>query len=70
MLGSLVVPRRLEAGCEVRVLSGDSHGGDEGVQFVRGDLATGEGAERAVEGAGIVIHLAGAPRATRSRHSA
>ena len=49
-LGRLVVPRLRSAGCKVRVLSRRSHEAADGVEFVTGDLATGEGVEAAVTG--------------------
>jgi uncharacterized protein YbjT (DUF2867 family) len=57
-LGRLVVPRLRDAGHEVRVLSRGSHE-DDGIEFVSGDLAAGEGIEAAVRGAEIIVHLAG-----------
>jgi uncharacterized protein YbjT (DUF2867 family) len=61
-LGRLVVDRLGEAGREVRVLSRQSHEAEEGVQFVTGDLQTGEGAEAAVEGVEIIVHCAGSSK--------
>jgi uncharacterized protein YbjT (DUF2867 family) len=61
-LGRLVVPRLREAGREVRVLSRQGREAVEGVEFVTGDLATGEGVEAAVEGAEIVLHCAGSSK--------
>jgi uncharacterized protein YbjT (DUF2867 family) len=58
-LGRLVVPRLRDAGCKVRVLSRRSHEADEGIEYVMGDLATGEGIEAAVDGADLIVHLAG-----------
>jgi uncharacterized protein YbjT (DUF2867 family) len=59
-LGRLVVSRLRDAGREVRVLSRQSRvGAGEGVEFVTGDLATGEGIEAAVEGVEIIVHCAG-----------
>ena len=58
-LGRLVVPRLHDAGYDVRVLSRQSHDGPEGIEVVTGDLATGEGIDAAVEGAEIIVHLAG-----------
>ena len=62
-LGRLVVARLREAGCDVRVLSRRRREGveedREGIEFVTGDLATGEGAEAAVDGTGIIVHCAG-----------
>lgn len=58
-LGRLVVPRLRDAGGRVRVLSRRSHEAEDGIEFVTGDLATGEGIEAAVEGAEIIVHCAG-----------
>jgi uncharacterized protein YbjT (DUF2867 family) len=58
-LGRLVVPRLRDAGREVRVLSRRSHEGGDGIEFVTGDLTTGEGTDAAVAGAGTIVHLAG-----------
>ena len=58
-LGRLVVPRLRDAGRNVRVLSRRSREGEEGVRFVTGDLATGEGLEAAVDGVETIVHLAG-----------
>jgi uncharacterized protein YbjT (DUF2867 family) len=58
-LGRLVVPRLQDAGFDVRVLSRSSREGTEGIEFVTGDLATGEGISAAVEGTEIILHLAG-----------
>ena len=58
-LGRLVVARLRDAGCDVRVLSRHRHEGGDGIEFVTGDLATGEGIEPAVDGAGTIVHCAG-----------
>jgi uncharacterized protein YbjT (DUF2867 family) len=58
-LGRLVVPLLRDAGCDVRVLSRHSHQSKDGIEFVTGDLATGEGIDAAVQGAQIIVHLAG-----------
>jgi uncharacterized protein YbjT (DUF2867 family) len=58
-LGRLVVARLRDAGCKVRVLS---RGSREGIEFVRGDLATGEGIQAAVEGIEIIVHCAGSSK--------
>jgi nucleoside-diphosphate-sugar epimerase len=65
-LGRLVVPRLRDAGYDVRVPSrrrregreGSKEGG-EGIEFVTGDLATGEGIQAAVAGTEIIVHGAG-----------
>ena len=61
-LGRLVVPRLRDAGCKVRVLSRRSREAGEGIEFVTGDLATGEGIEAAVDGAEIIVHCAGSSK--------
>jgi uncharacterized protein YbjT (DUF2867 family) len=58
-LGRLVIPRLREADRTVRVLSRHSHKDADGVEFVTGDLDTGEGIEAAVDGAEIIVHCAG-----------
>ncbi len=61
-LGRLIVPRLLEAGCRVRILSRTDQPEQPGVEFVRGDLETGVGAREAVDGACTVLHLAGSQK--------
>ena len=61
-LGRLVVPRLRDAGGKVRVLSRRSREAAEGVEFVAGDLDTGEGIDAAVAGAEIIVHCAGAQK--------
>ena len=58
-LGGHVVPRLRDAGCDVRVLSRHSRASGDGVEFVSGDLATGDGIEAAVAGVSTVVHCAG-----------
>ena len=61
-LGRLVVRRLRDAGSNVRVLTRRSHDSGGGIEFVTGDLATGEGIEAAVDRAGTIVHLAGSPK--------
>ena len=61
-LGRHVVPRLRDAGCDVRVLSRHRHPAEDGVEFMTGDLATGEGVQAAVAGIGTVVHLAGSAK--------
>jgi len=61
-LGRHVIPLLLDAGCKVRVLSRRSHEPRDGLEFVTGDLLKDEGIEPAVDGAEIVLHLAGGPK--------
>ncbi|GAA0423742.1 NmrA family transcriptional regulator [Acrocarpospora corrugata] len=58
-LGRLTVPLLRAAGSKVRVLSRRGHESGDGVEHVTGDLLKGEGIEPAVDGAEIVLHLAG-----------
>ena len=58
-LGRLVVPQLQEADSKVRVLSRGSRAGADGIEFVTGDLTTGEGVEAAVDGAEVIVHCAG-----------
>ncbi len=58
-LGRLVVARLREAGSEVRVLSRRGRQAADGVEFVTGYLATGEGIQAAVDGAEVIVHCAG-----------
>jgi uncharacterized protein YbjT (DUF2867 family) len=66
-LGRLVVPRLRDAGCHVRVLSRRSHEAGDGIEFMIGDLATGEGLEAAVEGIGTVVHCAGSAKGDQDK---
>ncbi|HEY8687138.1 MAG TPA: NAD(P)H-binding protein [Chloroflexota bacterium] len=69
-LGRLVVPLLRDAGRDVRVLSRRSHESADGIEYVTGDLATGEGIEAAVQGTEIIVHLAGSSKGdeVKTRH--
>ena len=69
-LGRLVVPRLLAAGGELRVLTRRSREDADGVEFVTGDLSTGEGIEAAVTGTEIIVHCAGTAKGDedKARH--
>ena len=69
-LGRLVVARLRDAGYDVRVLSRSSHEGGKGIEFVTGDLATGEGIDAAVQGTEIIVHCAGSAKGDedKARH--
>jgi len=58
-LGRRVVPLLQDAGSKVRVLSRHGHESGDGIEYVTGDLLKGEGIEPAVDGAEIILHLAG-----------
>ena len=57
-LGRRVVPRLRDAGCEVRVLTRSSRQATDGIQFLTGDLRSGEGVDAAVDGVAAVVHCA------------
>jgi uncharacterized protein YbjT (DUF2867 family) len=61
-LGRHVVPRLRDAGYEVRVLSRRTHEAVDGIEYVTGDLLMDDGVQPAVDGAGIVVHLAGSSK--------
>jgi uncharacterized protein YbjT (DUF2867 family) len=58
-LGSLVVARLRAQGVPVRVLSRHGRPSAEGVEYVAGDLSTGDGVEAALRGVHTVVHCAG-----------
>jgi uncharacterized protein YbjT (DUF2867 family) len=58
-LGRRVVQLLRAGGSDVRVLSRHGREPSDGVHFVTGDLALGEGVESAVDGTEIVVHCAG-----------
>ena len=61
-LGRLVVPRLQAAGCDVRVLSRHAHDAAGGIEYVTGDLLTGQGIQAAVDGAATIVHCAGSSK--------
>jgi uncharacterized protein YbjT (DUF2867 family) len=58
-LGRRLVPRLTAAGATVRVLTRHGRPDEDGVRYLTGDLSTGEGVGRAVDGVGTVVHCAG-----------
>ncbi|NED95916.1 NAD(P)H-binding protein [Phytoactinopolyspora alkaliphila] len=70
-LGRLVVARLQNAGCAVRVLSRhQAADGSDGVEYVTGDLGSGEGVDAAVSGVRTVVHCAGSAKGDddKARH--
>lgn len=69
-LGRPVVAGLIDAGCKVRVLSRNAREGGNGVDFMTGDLATGEGIEAAVDDMEVIVHCAGGPKGDedKARH--
>jgi uncharacterized protein YbjT (DUF2867 family) len=61
-LGRLVVPRLQAAGCDVRVLSRRTHDAAGGIEYMTGDLLTGQGIQAAVDGAATIVHCAGSSK--------
>ncbi len=61
-LGRPVVRRLRDAGCDIRVFSRRSHESGDGIEFVKGDLVTGERIEAAVDGVGTIVHCAGSAK--------
>jgi uncharacterized protein YbjT (DUF2867 family) len=61
-LGRHVVSRLRDAGRDIRVLSRHGQASGDGIEYVTGDLATGEGIEAAVAGAEIIVHCAGSTK--------
>src|ERR687894_2585603 len=61
-LGRLVVRRLRDAGCDVRALTRRSRETEDGIEYVAGDLAKGEGIEAAVDEVETIVHLAGSAK--------
>ena len=61
-LGRQVVPRLRNTGRDVRVLSRHGRPDEDGIRYLAGDLATGQGVEPAVDGVETIVHLAGTNR--------
>ncbi len=66
-LGRQVVPRLQKTGCDVRVLSRRAREAADGIEYVTGDLATGEGTRPRWTGPGSSCTARAAPGATRPR---
>ncbi len=69
-LGRAVTPLLQRAGCKLRLLSRHSHEPSDGIQFVIGNLVTGEGVDPAVEGIATIVHCAGTAKGDedKARH--
>lgn len=61
-LGRLVLARLRRAGAKTRILSRREHTDEEAVEYVMGDLATGQGVGKAVAGCELVVHCAGSAK--------
>lgn len=71
-LGRHVAPLLQAAGHDVRVLSRQNREPAEGIEYATGDLATGKGINAAVDGAEVIVHLAGSSKGddVKARHLA
>jgi uncharacterized protein YbjT (DUF2867 family) len=69
-LGRCVAPLLRDAGCKVRILSRHPRASEEDLEFVTGDLATGDGVDAAVDGVDTIVHLAGGAKGDdeKARH--
>jgi len=70
--GRRTVAHLREAGAQVRVLSRHGRSSSDGVEYITGDLTTGEGIDAAVRGAGVIVHCAAStrlPELTAQLHS-
>jgi uncharacterized protein YbjT (DUF2867 family) len=61
-LGRLVVPLLRGSGRDVRVLSRRPREDADGIEYVTGDLAKGDGIEAAVAGVATIVHCAGSAK--------
>ena len=61
-LGSKVVQRLQERGCRVRVLSRKERGGEEGAEYVVGDLGKRTGIDEVLAGVDVIVHCASASK--------
>lgn len=61
-LGRLVTPLLRDAGRDVRVLSRRDHAAEAGIEYVTGDVSTGEGLDTAVKGVETIVHCAGSAK--------
>jgi uncharacterized protein YbjT (DUF2867 family) len=61
-LGRQVVPRLRNAGRDVRVLSRHGRADEDGIRYLTGDLATGQGIEPAMDAVETILHVAGTNR--------
>src|SRR5215204_4844997 len=61
-LGRHVVRRLRDAGCDLRVLTRHSDAAKDGIEFMTGELTTGQGIAPAVDGVETIVHLAGSAK--------
>jgi uncharacterized protein YbjT (DUF2867 family) len=66
-LGRRVAPLLQQSGADLRILSRSRHDAVGGIQFVVGQLSTGEGIEAALEGVDTIVHCAGAQKGDDAR---
>jgi uncharacterized protein YbjT (DUF2867 family) len=68
-LGRQVTPLLRDAGHKVRILSRHHHEPVDGVEYITGDLSSGEGVDAAVAGAETIVHLAGSQKNDETKAS-
>ncbi len=61
-LGRHVLPLLRDTGHDLRVLTRGYRTSEHGAEYITGDLRTGTGIERAVDGIETIVHLAGGPK--------
>lgn len=61
-LGRLVAPLLLDAGAKVRILSRNPRPDGAGLDYVTGDLTTGDGVVAAADGVDTIVHCAGSSK--------
>src|SRR5262245_38468321 len=61
-LGSRLAPMLVAAGRPVRVLTRGDRKSEDGIEYVTGDLDSGEGVAAAVAGVATIVHCAGAAK--------
>jgi uncharacterized protein YbjT (DUF2867 family) len=61
-LGRLVAPLLLDTGAKVRILSRNPRPDDDGIDYVTGDLATGDGVVAGADGVDTIVHCAGSTK--------
>ena len=69
-LGRQLVPLLVKTGSKVRVLSRKERATENNVEYVTGDLATGEGVDAAVKGVDVIVHCGGSSKGdeVKTRH--
>jgi len=69
-LGRALVPRLRAADLDVRILSRHDHEPGDGIEYVVGDLTSGDGIDTAVDGVATIVHCGGTSKGddVKTRH--